>query len=242
MSDREEYHDSHVGDEESEGEEVVFKPTTSTSITAPSELITRSDLHEIIEGWKVKFQKLTEGVRAIQIATEEVHAHMDNIKRDNCARDSEQNNRIKQIQEGLARFIEKCDPAHPTPGRSFATPCAPKMSTPITPSGVPSRYRLDFPFASPVNQTAPTEPARSNGGHDLSQRPTHEDEHGNSGDIQHSPANNISGMNNSASRPSSSPKVTIFDGTVSAQFRPWITQFEAIARHQCWTMRGLYDW
>ena len=117
----------------SEGEEVVFKSTTSTSITAPPELITRSDLHEIIEGWKVKFQKLTEGVRAIQIATQEVHAHMDNIMWDNCARDSEQNNRIKQIQEGLVRFIERCDPANPTPARSFATPCAPKMSTPITP-------------------------------------------------------------------------------------------------------------
>ena len=33
-------------------------------------------------------------------------------------------------------------------------------------------------------------------------------------------------------RPSSSPKVPTFDGTVSAQFRPWIIQFEAIARHQ----------
>ena len=38
------------------------------------------------------------------------------------------------------------------------------------------------------------------------------------------------------SRPSSSPKVPTFDGTVSAQFRPWIIQFEAIARHQCWTL------
>ena len=27
----------------------------------------------------------------------------------------------------------------------------------------------------------------------------------------------------------------IFDGTVSAHFRPWLIQFEAIARHQCWT-------
>ena len=111
------------------------------------------------------------------------------------------------------------------------------MSTPITPSGVPSRYRPDFPLASPVNQTVPTEPTRGNGGHDLSQRPTHEDEHGNSGDFQHPPINNnSSGMNNSASRPSSSPKVPIFDGTVSVQFRPWNIQFEAIARHQCWTM------
>ena len=43
-------------------------------------------------------------------------------------------------------------------------------------------------------------------------------------------------MSTSMSRPSSSPKVPTFDGTVSAQFRPWIIQFEAIARHQCWTL------
>ena len=239
MSDSEEYHDSHVGDADSESEEVVFKTTTATSLTVPSIPITRSDLEEIIDGWKEKFRKITEGMCAIEQATEEVHAHMDMVTRDNQARDTEQataNNRIKQIQEGLARFIERCDPAHPTPARPFATPCAPKMSTPITPSGVPSRYRSDFPFASPVNQAAPTEPASGNGGLDLSQRPTHEVEHGNSGDSQHSPTNNSSGMNNSSLRPSSSPKVPIFDGTVSAQFRPWIIQFEAIARHQCWTM------
>ena len=109
------------------------------------------------------------------------------------------------------------------------------ISTPITPSGVPSRHRPDFHFVSPVNQSAPTEPTRGNRGHDLSQRPTHEDDHGNSGDFQQ-PPNNSSWMNNSPSRPSSSPKVPIFDGTVSSQFRPWIIQFEAIARHQCWTM------
>ena len=239
MSDREEFHDSHVGDEDSESEEVAFRTTPTTSPATQPELITRSDLQEIIEGWEEKFHKLTEGVRAIEQATEEVHTHMDIVMRDNRARESEQvstNNRIKQIQEGLARFMERCDPAHPTPVRPFATPCAPKMSTPITQSGVPARYQSKFPFTSPVNQTVPTEPTRGNGGHDLSQRPTHEDEHGNSGDTQHPPMNNSSGMNNSASRPSSSPRVPIFDSTVSAQFRPWIIQFEAIARHQCWTM------
>ena len=216
MSDREEYHDSHVGDD-SEGEEVVFKATPPTSPTVPPEMITKKDLQEVIEVWKIKFQKLTEGVRAIQIATEEVHMHMDKVMRDSCARDGAQENRIKQMQEGLARFLERCDPAHPTPVCPFATPCAPTMSTPITPSGVPSRYRPDFPLASPVNQTAPTESTRGNGGHNLSQRPMHEDEHGNSGDFQHPPINNNnSGMNNSASHPSSSPKVPIFDGTVSA--------------------------
>ena len=47
--------------------------------------------------------------------------------------------------------------------------------------------------------------------------------------------NTSSGLNNTATSHSSSPKVPIFDGTVSAHFRPWLIQFEAIARHQCWT-------
>ena len=41
--------------------------------------------------------------------------------------------------------------------------------------------------------------------------------------------------NSSFSRPSSCPKVPTFDGSNTAQFRPWIIQFEAIARHQGWT-------
>ena len=131
MSDREEYHDSHVGDEDSEGEEVVFKSTTSTTLTAPPELITRSDLHEIIEGWKVKFQKLTEGVRAIQIATEEVHAHMDNVMLDNCARDSEQNNRIKEIQEGLRdTMCAQDEHAHHAVGSPFKVPIGLSLRVP----------------------------------------------------------------------------------------------------------------
>ena len=227
MSEREEFHDSHVG-EDSEGEEVIFREgaaavenaTASTAPTASPQMVTKSDLEEVIEGWKSKFHQLSEGVRAIQMASEKFHTQMDNLQRDSCERDGAQERQIQQMQEGL-----------------FESPCAPTMSTPITPSGVPSRHRPDFHFVSPVNQSAPTEPARGNGGHDLSQCPTHEDEHRNSGDAQHSPSrNNSSGMNNSASRPSSSPKVPIFDGTVSAQFRPWIIQFEAIARHQCWTL------
>ena len=41
--------------------------------------------------------------------------------------------------------------------------------------------------------------------------------------------------NSTFSRQSSCPKVPIFDGSNTAQFRPWIIQFEAIARHQGWT-------
>ena len=41
--------------------------------------------------------------------------------------------------------------------------------------------------------------------------------------------------NSTFSRPSSCPKVPTFDGSNTAQFRPWIIQFEAIARHQGWS-------
>ena len=68
--------------------------------------------------------------------------------------------------------------------------------------------------------------------HRFNERPTHEDDRGDSGDMQRNSYH--SGMNSSMSRPSSSPKVPTFDGTISAQFRPWIIQFEAIA--QGWTL------
>ena len=67
----------------------------------------------------------------------------------------------------------------------------------------------------------------------LDERPTHEDDRGNSGGIQQSSFHQ--GNTSSFARQSSSPKVPTFDGTNTAQFRPWIIQFEAIARHQGWT-------
>ena len=245
MSEREESHDSHVdGGSQSEGEEVVFREcatgvessTASPAHTASPQMVTKSDLQDIIDGWKIKFHQLSEGIRAIQMASEKFNAHMDNLQRDSRTREGAQERRIQDMQEGLACFLKRCDPAHLAAARPFDSPCAPVMSTPFTPSGAPSRLRPDFNFESPVNQSAPIESTSGNGDHHYNQRPTHEDDHGNSGDAQRSPSNpNNSGMNNSASRPSSSPKVPIFDGTASAQFRPWIIQFEAIARHQCWT-------
>ena len=67
----------------------------------------------------------------------------------------------------------------------------------------------------------------------LDEQPTHEDDRRNSGDIQQSSYH--PGHTLSFARQSASPKVPTFDGTNTAQFRPWIIQFEAIARHQGWT-------
>ena len=67
----------------------------------------------------------------------------------------------------------------------------------------------------------------------LDERPTHEDDRRSGGNAQQSSF--IPGNTSSILRPSSSPKVPTFDGTNTAQFRPWIIQFEAIAHHQGWT-------
>ena len=220
----------------SDSEEVIIK-----KMDIQKDMITSSDLQAVIDGWEERFNKLTEGMRTIERGTYEVHTHMDIGMKDNRARENGQlatNKQIKLIQEGLARFIETSDPAHPTPLRTLVQPCAPKMSTPITPSGAPTRYRSELSFMSPVNQTTPVQPTSGDGGRNLNQQPTHEDGNGNGNDIQQPTMNEnytSSGLNNTTTRHSSSPKVPIFDGTVSAQFRPWLIQFEAIARHQCWT-------
>ena len=92
----------HIADEDdiygSQSDEVILK-----NMNIPQDMITRSDLQEIIDGWEEKFNKLTEGVRAIEQGTHEVHMHMDIVMRDN--RESGQlatNKQIKLIQEGLA--------------------------------------------------------------------------------------------------------------------------------------------
>ena len=261
MSEREIYHDSQADREgESNGEEVVFRGdmpsveiSTPPTHNASPQTVTANDLDVVIEGWERKFQHLSESIRDIQLASDKFNANMDSIVRDSHVCKGAQERHIQEMHEGLTQFLERCDPAHLTAARRFESPV---ISTPFTPSGAPSRLRPDFDFESPVQQSAPTESTRNNGDqrdnrnhndsrdhhdtrdrsrdHRSNERPTHEDDRGDSGDAQRSSYH--SGMNNSVSRPSSSPKVSIFDGTVSAQFRPWIIQFEAIARHQCWTL------
>ena len=259
MSEREIFHDSQDREGESDGEEDAPRVENSTPPT--HNMVSANDLDVVIKGWERKFQHLSESIRDIQLASEKANTNMNNIVRDGRARGGAQERRIQEMHEGLAQFLERCDPAHLTAPRRFDTPVA---STPFTPSGAPARLRPDFDFDSPVNQSAPTESTRNNGDlrnidphnidpcnidprnrdhhdardrsrdHRSNERPTHEDDRGDSGDAQRNSYH--SGINNSMSRPSSSPKVPTFDGTVSTQFRPWIIQFEAIARHQCRTL------
>ena len=257
MSEVETFHESREDRDSEREEEVVFREDTPRmeSPTPPS-LVTANDLDIIIEGWERKFEHLSQCMQEIQLAAEKANSNMNNIVRDGRAREGIQERRIEEMHVGLTQFLERCDTAHLTAPRRFDAPAA---STPLTPTGVPSRLRTDFDFESPVNQATPTESTRNtidprnidprnidphntyprnidprNRDHhdarDRNIRPTHEDDRGDSSDAQRNSYH--SGMSNSMTRPSSSPKVPTFDGTVSAQFRPWIIQFEAIARQQ----------
>ena len=126
-------------------------------------MVTQSDLQEVIEGWKTKFHQLSEGICAIQTASEQFSDHMDRLQRDSCdhmeqlqrdspAREGAQERRIQEMQEGLARFIERCNPAHLAAACPFDSPCAPMMSTAITPSGNTIQTSPELSPVSPVDQ------------------------------------------------------------------------------------------
>ena len=214
------------------------------------ERISANDLDVVIEGWERKFEHLSQ---CIQLASEKANTTMSNIVRDSRAREGIQERCIEEMHEGLTQFLERCDPAHLTALRSVDAPAA---STPFTPTGVPNRLRPDFDFESPVNQSTHTESTR-NDIDPLNTDPRninmcHRDRY----DSRESTHNSIDPRNRdqhdardrsrdhrSNERPTheddrgdNSPKVPTFDGTVSSQFRPWIIQFEAITRHQCWTL------
>ena len=103
----------HVADTETAGDDDLYGSESGEVILktrdTPQDPIARNDIREVIEGWEEKFNKITEGVRALEQNTHEVHTHMDIVMRENRARESAQlstNRQIKSIQEALARFME----------------------------------------------------------------------------------------------------------------------------------------
>ena len=76
-----EVEDSNIDKEiQSDGEEVVFRECVpdveGTALhTASPQMVTTEVLQAIIEGWKTKFQHLSEGIRTVQLASEKCSAH-----------------------------------------------------------------------------------------------------------------------------------------------------------------------
>ena len=257
MSEREIFHDSQADREgESDGEEIVFRedtPRVENSTPPTHNMVSANDLDVVIEGWERKFQHLSESIREIQLASEKANINMTNIVRDGRARGSSgvphTGNAPRRFDTPVVStpFTPSGAPSRLRPDFDFDSPInfynqsAPTESTRnsgdprnIDPRNIDPR-NIDPRNTDPRNRDHHDARDRSRD-HRSNERLTHEDDRGDSGDAQRNSYH--SGINNSMSRPSSSPKVPTFDGTVSAQFRPWIIQFEAIARHQCWDIGG----
>ena len=92
-----------MSDEETheESEEIVFKED-APAVTESPQMVTKGELNEIIEGWKVKFHQLSEGMRAIQkascAASENFHTRMDELQKDSCARDEKFHTHMDDLQ------------------------------------------------------------------------------------------------------------------------------------------------
>ena len=213
----------HVADSETTEEEDFYGSDEEVILKTPQDPITHKDIRELINCWEEKFKKITDR-----------HARRPYT----YGRGNERESHFMDTYDPARRApvsiaVKSCAPTMDTPIRTCAEPRAPTMSTSITPPGAPPKFRSEFSL-SPVNQATPVETIRIDRGQDLNERPTHESGNGIGGNTQLT-MNTSSAMNNTATRNASSPKVPIFDGTVSAHFRPWLIQFEAIARHQCWT-------
>ena len=114
---------SHVADvEPAEDEDMYGSDSGEVILKTREDPITRKDIQDLMNGWEDKFQKISEGVRALEMSTHDVHTHMDVVMRESRARESAQvsaNKQMKSIQEALARFMEAYDPARQTPVSTF---------------------------------------------------------------------------------------------------------------------------
>ena len=70
----------HVEAEDMVDEEDFYSESDEV-ILAPQEPTTRKDIRELIQSWEDKFQKMTEGVRTLEMSTHDVHTHLDTVTR-----------------------------------------------------------------------------------------------------------------------------------------------------------------
>ena len=88
-------------------EEEDFYSESDEVILSPQEPITRRDIRELIQNWEDKFNKMTEGVRALEMSTHDVHTHLDTVTRESRACESaltSMNRQIDSIKEALTRL------------------------------------------------------------------------------------------------------------------------------------------
>ena len=95
---------------ESEAEDLGVEDEEEVVLRTPSEApVTRTDIRELMNEWEEKFHRITEGLRAVEMNTNEVHTHMDIVLKENRASETAQlstNRQMESIKEALAHFMD----------------------------------------------------------------------------------------------------------------------------------------
>ena len=215
---------------------------TPDSRTPPTP-ITQRDMDTIIRGWEEKFSKIVECLREVQLTSERASSDMCLVGQEARAQSQEHDRRLSdflQKFEDIDALRASTPRRYPTFGYQPSPVVREEVSHP--PSSLPhfESAHTEEENDEPRNSLPHASSART-GEHSLF-RDTRTREHDGRDTrtlqfrLDNNNRNSTDNQDDSTfSRPSSCPKVPTLDGSNTAQFRPWIIQFEAIARHQGWS-------
>ena len=246
----------NTGDHEDQ-EETPEMSETPDSRTPPTP-ITQRDMDIIIRGWEEKFSKIVECLREVQLTSERASSDMCLVGQEARTQSQEHDRRLSDFLrkfEGIDALRASTPRRYPTFGYQTSPVGREEVSHP--PSSLPhfesARTEDEEENDEPRNSLPHASSARTGEhllfrdtrtrDHDDDSRETRNRGQNDGRDtrtlqfrLDDNKRNSTDNQDNSTfSRPSSCPKVPTFDGSNTAQFRPWIIQFEAIARHQGWT-------
>ena len=94
--------------------EIAFKdeePEREESV--PPTPITTCDMEVIIRGWEEKFERITECLREVQLASERANSDMCLVSQEARAQGQEQERRLETMHEGLKDLLQKLRPRGP---------------------------------------------------------------------------------------------------------------------------------
>ena len=149
--------------------EIAFKDEEpEREESAPPTPITTCDMEVIIRGWEEKFERITECLREVQLASERANSDMCLVSQEARAQGQEQERRLERASMTFYRSLR---PRGPQIHHVDAL-------TASTPYGVPPRMRPEFGFQpSPVSHDEAMEPEHSTLPHI---RSAHTEDHGDS--------------------------------------------------------------
>ena len=224
----------------------------------PPTPITQCDMDIIIRGWEAKFTKIVECLHEVQLTSERASSDMCLVGQEARAQSHEHDRRLAEFLrkfEDIDALRASTPRRYPTFGYQTSPVVREEVSHP--PSTLPhfeSARTENEEEAEETRNSLPHISSARTGEHLLFRDTRTRDHDDDIRETRNRKQNDVRDTrtlqfrlddnkrnstetqdNSSFARASSLQKVPTFDGSNTAQFRPWIIQFEAIVRHQGWT-------